>query len=116
MSPEEIKANVQDAYTQAIQNRFVEKSRSSRELFRDVKLYGRDAGIDFVETHLEHIVEEAVETAGCKKASMEMMVYESGRAALQGVAHALREATSLKVEVNNSSVRLIWAESKLGLL
>jgi hypothetical protein len=112
----EIKAKVQGAYTTALENRFMQRHRSSHDLFRDVKLYGREAGIDFVDTHLERIVQEAVETAGCKESSLEMMIHGSGRAALQGVAHALREATSLKVEVNNSSVRLIWAEAKPGLV
>jgi hypothetical protein len=116
MSSGEIKGKIQGAYTKALENRFVERSRSSHDLFRDVKLYGREAGIDFVETHLEKIVQEAVETAGCKQVCLEMMVHGSGRGALQGVADALREATSLKVEVNNSSVRLIWAETKPGLV
>jgi aconitase B len=116
MSPEEIKAKVQDAFTQAMKNRFVEKSRSSHDLFRDVKLYGCEAGADFVNTHLEAIVEEAVETAGCKQESLEMMVHGSGKAAIQGLAEALTKATSLTVEVKNSSVRLIWAESNLGLV
>ena len=118
MTPQEIKAKVQDAYMKARANRFVERQRSSRvdDLFRGVKLYGRDAGTDFGETNLDRLIEEAVETAGCKDTCLDMHVHGWGRAAVDGVAQALRDRTSLKVEVAGSTVRIIWAEDNPGLV
>ena len=118
MTPEEIKAKVQGAHVKALENRNVWRQRSSgiHDLFRDVKLYGREAGIDFAETHLDRIVQEAVETAGCRDPALEMMVHGFGRAALDGMAHALRELTALKVEVHRTTVRLVWAEMSPGLV
>ncbi|WP_461655688.1 hypothetical protein [Methylorubrum aminovorans] len=118
MTPQEIKAKIQDAYVKALENRFMQWHRSSGiyDLFRDVKLYGRDAGVDFVETNLGRIVNEAVEMAGCKDASLELQVHGWGRAALDGMAQALRDLTALKVEVNGTRVRLIWAEANPGLV
>ena len=113
MTPQEIKAKVQGAYVRALQNRSMMYSmRSSRidHLFRDVKLYGRDAGADFVDTNLDRLVEEAVGVAGCKQPCLEMQVWGWGRAALEGLAQALRDGTDLKVEVAGSTVQLIWAE------
>lgn len=114
----EIKDRVQGAYVRALQNRSMYSMRSSRihDLFRDVRLYGRDAGTDFVDTNLGRLVEEAVGTAGCKQASLELQVYGWGHGALDGMAQALRERTDLKVEVTGTTVRLIWAEDNPGLV
>lgn len=114
MTPEEIKAKVQEAYVRALADHNVQRQRYQSsgidDLFRDVKLYGREAGIDFAETNLDRIVQEAIETAQCKAPALEMTVYGFGRAALDGMAHALREFTDLKVEVHRTTtVRLIWA-------
>lgn len=112
MTSEEVNAKVKEAYAKAQENRNVQRQRISssiHDLFRDVKLYGREAGIDFAETHLDRIVHEAIETAGCRAPALEMTVYGFGRAALDGVAHALRELTALKVEVQGTTIRLIWA-------
>ncbi|WP_437871810.1 hypothetical protein ACSD7O_01565 [Methylorubrum extorquens] len=118
MTPQEIKTKVQGSYLRALENRSLQRHRSSGlyDLFRDVKLYGRDAGVDFAETNLARIVNEAVEMAGCKDASLEVQVHGWGRAALDGLAKALRDLTSLKVEVNGSTVRLVWAEANPGLV
>lgn len=92
--------------------------RSSRidHLFGDVKLYGRDAGADFADTNLDRLVEEAFGVAGCKQPHLELQVYGCGRAALDGMAQALRDGTDLKVEVTSSTVQLIWAEDNPGLV
>ncbi|MCY1643161.1 hypothetical protein [Methylorubrum sp. SL192] len=118
MTPQEIKAKVQGAYVKALENRFMQRHRSSGiyDLFRAVKLYGRDAGADFAETNLGRIVNEAAEMAGCKEASLEMLVHGWGKAALDGMAQALRDLTSLKVEVSRTTVRLVWAEANPGLV
>ena len=118
MTPGEIKAKVQGAYVKALENRSMQRYRgsSSQELFRDLKLYGRDAGTDFVETNLAWIVQEAVETAECKGASLELTPYGFGRSALEGMAQALRDLTGLKVDSSGKTIRLIWAETTPGLV
>ncbi len=112
MTPEEIKSKVQGTHGRAMENRSMQRQRYSSisDLFRDVKLYGREAGVDFVETHLQRIVNEAVDTAECKDGSLELTAYGFGRAALEGRAQALRDLTALTVEADKSTIRLVWAE------
>ena len=71
MAPAEIKAKVQDAYKKAFAGN-TQWSRSSgiSDLLRDLKLYGREAGVDFVSTHLDRIVSEAVSAAECRETAM----------------------------------------------
>lgn len=118
MEPEEIKAKVQGAYVRAINNRNMWRQRGSRiqDLFRGVHLYGRDAAVDFVDTHLHRIVQEAVDMAECKDTLLSITTEGFGRAALDAMAEALRERTSLKVEVAGATLRLIWAEATPGLV
>ena len=117
MSPEEIKANVQGAYGRAMANRSMQVSRGSniQHMFRDVRLFGRDAGTDFVETNLQQIVQEAVSMAECREAQLEIPAYGFGKAAIEGMTQALRNLTGLKADANATTVRLVWAEPGLGL-
>ncbi|GJE38036.1 hypothetical protein [Methylobacterium persicinum] len=111
MTPAEIEAKVRGAHVEALRNRFMQRHRSPRitDLFRDVRLYGREAGVDFAETHLGRLVDEAVGVAGCRECALEMTLPGSGRAALEGMAQALRDLTGLEVEVDGTTVRLSWA-------
>ncbi len=72
VTPTEIKAKVQDTHRRAMSNASLQMSRDGgvHHLFRDVKLYGRDAGVDFVETNIGQIVQEAVSMAECKRPSL----------------------------------------------
>ncbi|ABY30318.1 hypothetical protein [Methylorubrum extorquens] len=116
MTPQEINAKVRGAYVRALQSSTMYSMSGSRidDLFRDVKLYGRDAGTDFAETNLGRIVEEAARMAGCKRPCLEIQVYGWGRAALDGLAQTLRDRTGLKVDVAGPTVRLDWSEDKAG--
>lgn len=118
MTPGEIKAKVQGVYLKALGAPFRQMQRGSNldELFRNLKLYGRDAGTDFVETNLVRIVQEAVDRAECRDASLEMTAYGFGKGALAGMEQALRDGTGLKVELNGTTLRLIWAEANPGLV
>ena len=113
MSPEEIKKKVQDVYQGAMANRSVQWQRQSgsSSLFHDVKLYGKDAGTDFAQTHLEAIVQEAVAIAKCKEASLSITLSGWGMAALEGLAQALHELTTLQVHVSGSTIILSWADA-----
>lgn len=116
MTPQEINAKVRGAYVRALQSSTMYSMSGSRidDLFRDLKVYGRDAGTDFAETNLIRIIEEAVRMAGCKRPCLEMQVYGWGRAALDGMAQTLRDRTGLKVDVAGPTVRLDWSEDKVG--
>ena len=118
MQPNEIKEAVQSAYDAASRNSgvLVFRSSSSDRLFRDIKIYGRDAGVDFVETYIQYITTEAVEAAKTRDTKLDIAMYNSGQRALEGMADALRKMTLLKVEVSKSNIRLIWAGPTLGLL
>jgi hypothetical protein len=119
VTPQEIKAKVQAAYTASLQNRAVMYGMRTSPLdhqFRDLKLYGRDAGADFADTNLGRIIDEAVAVAGRKQPSMELQVYGWGRAAIDGMAETLRHRTDLKVEISGSTVQLIWAEDNPALI
>ncbi|MEE7462748.1 hypothetical protein MFUR16E_16495 [Methylobacterium fujisawaense] len=111
MTPAEIEAKVRGAHAEALANRFMQRRRSSRidDLVRDARLYGREAGADFAETHLGRLVDEAVGVAGCKEGALELTLHGSGHAALEGLAQTLRELTGLEVEVVGTTVRLSWA-------
>ncbi len=47
--------------------------------------------------------------AECKLTFMDIPVHGFGKAAIQGMAQALRELTGLEVDVSGSAVRLVWA-------
>lgn len=116
MTPTEIKAKVQDAHRRAMANAYLQMSRDSgvHHLLRDVKLYGRDAGTDFVETNLGQIVQAAVAMAECKRASLEIPAYGFGKGAIAGMTQALEDLTALKVEVKANTLHLIWSEPHPG--
>ena len=116
MSSQEIKARVQEAHRKAMANFSMQMSRSPsiHHLLRDVRLFGGDAGRDFVETNLENIVREAVAVAECKLTFMDIPVHGFGKAAIHGMAQALRELTGLEVDVSGSAVRLVWARTAPG--
>lgn len=118
-TPEQIKKGIQDLYVEAIGNRFSSRSRSGfgiDQLFRDVKLYGHDAGVDFIETHLNAIVQEAREVATCKEASLSLPTYGYGRSAISSMVTRLIELTALEAGTNASTVVLTWAKANPGLI
>lgn len=119
MIPQEIKDKVQAAYVASLQNRAVMYGMRTSPLdhqFRDLKLYGRDAGADFADTNLDRIIDEAVSVAGRKQPSLELQAYGWGRAAIDGMAETLRQRTDLQVEATGMVVQLIWAVDNPGLV
>jgi len=113
MTPQQVEEKVRTTYMRAIQDRHVRRQRSSgmQHMFQNLKLYGRAAGTDFVETHLEAIVQEAVSDAGCKRNSLSIPAYGCGKAAVEGIPQALRDLTFLEVHVSASNVTLSWGEA-----
>ncbi|GJD32282.1 hypothetical protein PMNALOAF_3550 [Methylobacterium adhaesivum] len=118
MAPEEIKAKVHQTYERAFQGSMSYSRRHPQvdHLFRDLKLYGRDAGADFAVTHLGRIVQDVLDAAGSRQMSLTLHAYEFGKAAIMGLEETLRERTGLRVEVVKSAITLIWAEERAGLI
>ena len=111
MSPEQIKADVQNAYRASLSsNTFYSRNSGIDYLFRDIRIFGRDAGADLVNTFAAEIVREALDAAKTRQASMQLNLSRSGKAALEGAAQALRDLTGLYVEVSNSTITVIWAD------
>ncbi len=74
MTPQDIKAKVQAAYAASLQNRAVRYGMRTSPLdhqFRDLKLYGRDAGADFADTTWAASSTRRSPWAGRKQPSME---------------------------------------------
>lgn len=113
MTPESIKRKVQDAYLKAMGDRSTQWQPQSgiQHLLRDVKIFGREAGVDFAETNLEGIVREAVAAAECKEASLTLTASGCGRAAARGMAESLAELTGLKVDATGQGIRLTWGDT-----
>lgn len=118
MEPQEIKAKIQAAYAQALAQSNTQWSRDERfsHIFRDVKLYGRDAGCDFVATHMGAIVQGLIETAQTRAASATLTPYGFGNSALDGMAFTLRELTGLKVDRINQIITVAWADANPRLI
>ena len=83
---------------------------SINHLLLDVKLYARDAGTDFVESHLGLIMHQAVAMAECRSASLDILAYGFGRAAIEDMTRTLLDLTAMKAEADGSMIRLIRAE------
>lgn len=117
MSAHEIKDRVQAAYLKAMASRSSQQARPGGidHLFKDLRLYGREAGVDFVRTHLDDIVEQAVDCAECKSGSMGLTTNGWGLAAREGMAEAIRDLSGLQAEVPRSGVIVTWGgvETKL---
>ena len=118
MTPDQVRERVLGAYRKAMDARNTQWSHNSgiAHLLRDVRLYGRDAGVDFVDTNLDGIVQEAVAAAECKWASLPIPVHGWGRGAAEGMAHALRERTGLGVQVGTSTMELVWGDARPHLV
>ena len=54
--------------------------------------------------------------AECRSPSLEIPAYGFGRAAVEGMALALRTLTDLNVDVSASGLRLVWAVPNPGLV
>ena len=117
-TPEQVRDKVRQAYLRAVQDRSTQWSRVSSvpHAFRDARLYGGDAGADFAQTHLDTIVQEAIETAGRRGASLSLPVHGWGRAASEGLAQALRDRTGLEVELGSFEVVMVWGDERPRLV
>ena len=117
MSSEQIKLRIQNAYRASLtSNTFYSRSSTIDYIFRDIHLFGREAGSDFIHTFSNEIVEEAVAVAKTRQPSMHINVSKSGKSALEGVAQALRDLTGLTVEISHSTVTMTWADETPRML
>ncbi len=111
MTPEEVRNSVVASYDAAMAqpNVFQQSGSNVQNLLYGVRLFGREAGQDFIQSNIEEFVRHALEAAECKQSSLTFMVSGYGQAAIDGIAEALRERTLLVVQSSQSTVTLSWA-------
>lgn len=101
MSAVDVRENVISVYNAAIANKnhAVEvRSLEIAALLNGLRLFGREAGSDFIETHIDVVIAEAIANAKGKRPSMTIRTYGSGIAAIEGMVAALETLTSLNVK------------------
>lgn len=117
--PKQVKVRVQQAYSKAVADRFTFHSKSGSSIdcvLRDVRLYGRDAAVDFVDTHLDAFIQEAVAAAECKQPSTTIHLSHWGRSAVAGMASRLEELTALRIDTAGNALKVIWADTTPNLI
>lgn len=114
MSPEHIKEKVTGAWRTATRAPWTDPEFGFEDVVRNVALYGREAGVDFAETHLDYIVQEATIAAGHRFGEMHTRFDNFGEAALAGVADTLRQRTGLIVDVKGPVLTLRWHGDEVG--
>lgn len=108
MSPEKFKPEVQAAYSKAIANTNSWRSytEQSHRIFDGVTVFGREAGVDLVETSIGAILQEAVHAAEAKRTSLSLRPGKVGKAAFAGMVEALGKMTGLPVSVGSGVITL----------
>ncbi|AWB21796.1 hypothetical protein DA075_13425 [Methylobacterium currus] len=114
MSPEKFKSEVQAAYSKAIANTNSWRSYSeqSHRIFDAVAVFGREAGVDLVETSIEAILQEAIQAAAAKRTSLSLVPGKVGKAAFAGMVETLKSMTGLPVSERNGVITLAWAKDE----
>ncbi|MBA9068168.1 hypothetical protein FHR71_001909 [Methylobacterium sp. RAS18] len=114
MSPEKFKSEVQAAYSKAIGNTNSWRSytEQSHRIFDGVTVFGREAGIDLVETSIGAILQEAVHAAEAKRTSLSLRPGKVGKAAFAGMVEALGKMTGLPVSEGSGVITLAWAKDE----
>ena len=113
MDPEEIRSRVAACYDAAMAQSALHQRTSpmTQNLLHGARLFGREAGYDFVETHIDTFVRDAVEAAECRQSSLTFAISGSGRAAIEGMVEALRDLTHLSVQASQATVMVSWRPS-----
>ncbi|MFF8799864.1 MULTISPECIES: hypothetical protein [unclassified Methylobacterium] len=117
MTPEKFKNDVQIAYKKAISktNSWTHHDDHTHRIFDGVTVFGREAGIDLVQTVIGSILQEAVHAAEAKKRSMTLRPGRIGKAALAGMVETLRAMTGLPVSEGNGVITIAWAKDEPDL-
>ncbi len=117
MSPEKFKTDVQNAYRKAISetNSWTHYEDHTRRIFDGILVFGRESGVDLVQTVIGSILQEAVHAAEAKKHSMTLRPGKVGKAALAGMVDTLREMTGLPVREDNGVLTIAWAKDEPSL-
>ena len=113
LPPDQIKAKIQSAFQRAPTNVFSQRfglTQLEHEL-RNLRIFGRDAGTDFVETYLDAIVNEAVEAARQRRPSISITFQGCGNMAVEAIAQGLRDRTDLRVDISEYILTLAWIDS-----
>jgi len=114
MSPAKFKSEVQTAYSRAIgsTNSWQHYTDQTYQLFDGITVFGRDAGVDLIQTLIGSILREAVEAAEAKKTSIQLRPGKTGTAALAGMVETLHELSGLPVTESNGVITLAWVKEE----
>ncbi|MGY2049085.1 hypothetical protein [Methylobacterium sp. JK268] len=117
MNPEKFKSDVQAAYKEAIAktNSQTQYDDHTHRIFEGITVFGRDAGVDLVQTVIGSILQEAIHAAEAKKPSMTLRLGRVGKAALDGIVDTLREMTGVPVTEGNGVITIAWAKDEPSL-
>lgn len=117
MSPKKFKSDVKVAYEQAIRNnsRSVEYVDNTLPIFDGVRVFGRDAGIDQIQTSIGLILQEAVAAASSQRGSLTLYPPRGGKSAFDGMVEILRELTGLPVSEGRGVITIAWDEDGADL-
>lgn len=110
MSPEKFKTEVQTAYERARANTNSQTQYDDHThwIFEGITVFGREAGVDLVQTIFGSILKEAIHAAEAKKPAMTLRPGKIGKAALAGIVETLREMTGLPVTEGNGVITIAW--------
>lgn len=117
MTPEKFKSDVQTAYKKAISetNSQTFYDDHTHRIFDGIPVFGRESGVDLVQTVIGSILQEAVHAAEAKKRSMTLRPGRIGKGALAGIVDTLREMTGLPVTEGNGVITIAWAKDEPSL-
>ena len=116
MTPEKFKSDVQTAYKKAIANRnsWTHHDEHNR-IFDGITVFGREAGVDLIQSVIGSIAREAVQAAEAKRNALTLRPGKVGKAALTGMVETLREMTGLPVSEGNGVITIAWAKDEPDL-
>ena len=77
-------------------------------------MYGRDAGVDLIESVIGPIKEEAIRAAEGKCTSIKLRPGKTGKAALAGMVETLHAMTGLKVTEGYGAITTTKRPSRVG--
>ena len=117
MSPEKFKSDVQTAYKRAIANRnsWTHHNDQSHRIFDGIVVFGREAGIDLIQTVIGSILHEAVHAAEAKQTALTLRPGKTGKAAIAGMVETLQETTGLLVSETNGVITIALAKDEPDL-
>lgn len=84
-------------------------SDTSYGAFEGVRVFGRGAGVDLIETNIGAIFQEAIRAAEAKRTSIALSPGKVGTDAFAGMVETLGTMTGLRTSEGNGVITVAWA-------